>query len=718
MTRNLRHWPVLFSVLALVFGFALSQVQFGNAQAGTSFYVDPRGNDGGAGTKTQPFATIARARDAVRALKRKQGGKLNGPVTVFLRGGVYELSEPLTFTPEDSGSAQAPVTYAAYEQEQPVISGGRAITGWKPVNVNGKQLWAADLPDVRQGRWYFRQLWVNGQRRYRAHAPNQGFFHAASVPGLAPRQARQPRQGRKKRRRMGQGQGLGQQKQSPGFSGGQDSLQYTSTDLRPYDNLEDVEIVVPVRWMESRFHVAGLDQQQQLVRFAEQSKWELIDRSGVTRYFVENAMELLDSPGEWYLNRKTGVLYYWPVAGENLATAQVIAPRLPQLVDIDGDPSSDRSVEYLNFRGLTFAYAEGWLPPGNIGFLQGATDVPGMIHAEGMHACSFERCTLAHASNYGFDLDLGCQQNRIVSSQFTDLGGGAMLIGPRQHIKPQQARIREYSSQEETRDNQITDNVIRQVGQIFHSAGGIMILQSSGNLIAHNDISDLYDSAISVGFTWGYQRSFAHHNVVEYNRIHNVGQHYLSDLAGIYTLGVQPGTVIRNNVVSDVYSFDYGAWGIYLDQGSSQIRVENNLAYRTSQGGFHLNYGLDNVLTNNIFALGGEMMVRRSRRDQGISFRFDHNIVYWEQGMGLAGKFNDRSFEFDYNDYFTPAGKGSFAENFDWSQWQGRGNDSHSLFADPRFVDPARNDFSLRPDSPALRLGFKPLDLKGVGPRN
>ena len=733
MIFGMSRLAMIAAAMAVVGGLALYYAQSTHAQGGVAFYVDPRGNDAGSGSKAEPFATIAHARDAVRALKRKQGGRLGAPVTVFLHGGTYELPEPLSFTPEDSGTDQAPVTYAAYESEQPIISGGRVVRGWKPVTVNGRQLWAADIPDVREGRWYFKEIWVNGQRRYRAHAPNQGFFRARGVPGLGQGGGKKAGRGgggggKKARRRQMQAEnggggdenaGGGGGGRKPKFSeGGQDSIQYSTTDLQSLQNPQDVEIVVPTHWVESRFNVDNIDDAEGIIRFKQKSHRALLDRSQVTRYIVENAMELLDSPGEWYLNRGTGVLYYWPMSGENMASAEVIAPRLQDLVGFHGDASSGKSVSYVNFRGLTFAYSEGWLPQDDIGDWQGQTTVPGMIHAEGMHNCTFDRCTLTHASNYGFQLDLGCQGNRIMQSRMTDLGGGGMMIGPAQHIKPQQERITTYSSNEETRDNQVTDNVIKEVGRIFHGSVGVMVLQSAGNLISHNDISDLYYSGISVGFTWGYKTSFANHNIIEYNRVQKVGQHWLSDMGGIYMLGTQPGSVVRNNVVSDVYSFDYGGWGMYLDQGSSQIRVENNLFYRTSQGGFHINYGQDNVLTNNIFALGEEMMVRRSKPSEHPSFHFDHNIVYWQQGVGLTGVLNDGNFEFDYNDYYTPAGEGSAGENFGWSEWQRQGSDRHSVFADPRFVDPQNGDFSLRPDSPALKLGFRSLDLKGVGPRS
>ncbi|MGQ9699438.1 MAG: hypothetical protein ACUVRO_15775, partial [Armatimonadota bacterium] len=154
-----------------------------------TFYVAPNGNDAWSGTRATPnaqgtdgpFATIGRAKDAVRQLRAQ--GKLKRPVTVSIRGGTYFLNEPLVFTPADSGTAECPITYAAYRGEKPVISGGWRITRWSQTVVNGKRAWQAELPEVRRGEWRFRQLFVNGKRRLRPRVPASGWYEFAEVPG-------------------------------------------------------------------------------------------------------------------------------------------------------------------------------------------------------------------------------------------------------------------------------------------------------------------------------------------------------------------------------------------------------------------------------------------------------------------------------------------------------------------------------------------------------
>jgi hypothetical protein len=201
---------------ALLIFLLVAAANFGGAQeAGNAieFYVSPDGSDTWSGRQPEPdpekdagpFATLKRAQQAVRALKKSR------PVRVNVRGGRYFLEEPLAFTPDDSGTAESPIAYTAYKEETPVISGGRQITGWKPVTINGKKLWAADIPEVRDGSWYFRQLWVNGQRRIRARYPNQGFVRIASVPDIRP--------------------------DTP-WNQGQSRFQYAAGDIRAWENLE------------------------------------------------------------------------------------------------------------------------------------------------------------------------------------------------------------------------------------------------------------------------------------------------------------------------------------------------------------------------------------------------------------------------------------------------------------------------------------------------
>jgi hypothetical protein len=186
-------------------------------------------------------------------------------------------------------------------------------------------------------------------------------------------------------------------------------------------------------------------------------------------------------------------------------------------------------------------------------------------------------------------------------------------------------------------------------------------------------------------------------------------------MGGIYTLGIQPGTVLRNNVIHDVLSYSYGGWGLYTDEGSTDIVMENNVVYLTKSGGFHQHYGKDNIVRNNILAFAAEGEVIRSRQEEHNSFVFERNVVFQDKGPLLGGNWSNKKFSNDHNLYWRAGGEPLLA-GMTFAEWQeDMGQDKHSVVADPRFVSAAKRDFRLRSDSPALKLGFQPIDTSTVG---
>jgi hypothetical protein len=671
------------------------------AQAAIVFHV----------SKDGPITSLEQARDAVRSLKRQQGGTVKEPVTVYVHGGTYELSQPLRFTPEDSGSVDALVAYRAWQNETPVISGGRAIAGWKEVTVSGKHLWAAEIPAVKEGKWNFRELWVNGQRKPRARAPKEGFFRMAGVPDLEIK---------------------------PGVDNShvpQRRFQYSPGELQKFDNASDVEVVILHFWVTTRCGIASIDESNRMVNLAQPSSMRMTDGFGRTpllaRYYVENAFELLTAPGEWYLNRKTGMLYYMPMPGEKIERLEAVAPVVDHFLSLEGDPRSDKFVEYLTFRGLTFEYAEWWLPDdGSRGRYQqqASAGVPGAIRAYGMRNCAFEGCTVAHISSFAFHLSRGCTKDRIAGCEMFDLGAAGVEIGEPDRegrIAPDANGVVHNLPIEETHDIEISDNHIHDGGLVFHQAMGILIFQCYNNLIVHNHIHDLYKNAIAVGWSWSFGKSGAHHNVIEWNHIHDIGKGWFNDGGAIYTLGTQPGTVIRYNLVHDIGSVVYGGNGLYLDQGSSEILAEKNITYRTTGGGYTQTFGRNNTVRNNIFALGKVCQIQPEGGLAGQpkdvnSFLFEKNIVYWTPEQKLVrGPWRELNAKVvtRQNLYWQTDGGEVKVDSLSWDQWQSRGMDQGTLIADPLFVDPAKGDFRLKPGSPALKIGFEPFELSAVGPR-
>ena len=430
----------------------------------------------------------------------------------------------------------------------------------------------------------------------------------------------------------------------------------------------------------------------------------------------------MTEPGEWFLDRKAGVLYYMPKKGEQLETAEVIAPVTEQVLRLEGRPRGKR-VEHVHFKGITFSHTEWWLPEsfedgfvkGDVGgFIQAAFGVPAAVFAEGARHCAFDLCRITNVGGYGIELGRGCQGNRISHCEVSDLGAGGIKIG--------EPLIRSRKD-EHTHSNSVADSHIHHGGEIFHSGIGIWVGQSYDNRFAHNHLHDFYYSGFSVGWTWGYGPALAGGNIVEFNHVHHIGVRsdgdgpILSDMGGIYTLGTQHGSIIRNNVFHDIMGLRYGGWGIYNDEGSTGIVSENNLVYRTTHGGYHQHYGKKNVVRNNIFAFARDFQVQLSRAEEHLSFTFERNIVFWKNSQLVSGRFTTALFEMDHNLYWQQDRKTPTLGESTWKEWQARGKDPHSLFADPKFADPKSGDFRLLKGSPASKIGFKIFTWDKVGPR-
>jgi len=690
------------------------------------YYLAPDGNDGWSGRLKEPnatrsdgpLATLRGALQKIRCLRERPVhlatphviGGLKGPVAVWLRGGRYPVAEPIVISGEDA----VPVTFAACPGETPVLDGGVRIAGWQVRKSRGRTVWTADLPEVRAGQWFFRQLFVNGERRLRPRLPKQGLYRMESVPGM-PLPA-----------------GWGE--------GGYTQFVSAGEDVKPFRNLTDVEVVYVHFWIEERSPIAAFDPAQRLVTMARPSHTNLVGSFGtqLADYYLDNVSEALSEPGEWYLDRAAGKLTYLPLPGETPETCDVVAPKALQLLRLTGAADGSRPVQYVRFRGITFQHTD-WRHPGegpraetdllanpsvkwfnrrnSAASGQAAADVPGVIHVEYARDCAFEDCTVRNVGWYGVFLGNGCHGIRIVGCELRDLGAGGVKVNGTAVGEPEAGR---------TGWNRIADNHIHQAGRIFHSAVGILSMHAAGNVIAHNHIHDLFYSGISCGWVWGYGPSVSHDNIIEKNHIHTIGQGLLSDMGGVYLLGVQPGTIVRGNLVHDVRKAHYGGWALYTDEGSSHVILEDNVCYATNGHLFHQHYGRENTVRNNILAFGEEAATAYSRVEPHVGVLYYRNILVSAGTPMFQNAYGDdqRRIVSDLNLFWDtqrsepllnrgPDGK----QEWTLAQWRALGHDLHSVVADPGFADPAHGDFSLRADSPALRLGFSPIDLRDVGPR-
>lgn len=663
------------------------------------FYVAPNGSDAHSGARATrnlrgtdgPFATVEHALEAASQAPR--------PVRVLLRNGAYRLENPLVFTPDMSG-----IELAAYGKEKPVISGGKVIIGWRKELRNGLEFWVADVPQAAGGKWVFHQLWHNGQPLNRARHPNSGYLPIATI-----------------------------QDKTEKWTDGQMRFGFRAGDLPSWNWTNGAEAVVMTRWVESRLPVVQFDGPERIISFGKRSVFQL---SPNDLYYMEGALDAVDRAGEWALDSQVGRVYYLPAPGERIEGFRPVAPLMAQLIRFEGDVAGGRFLENVSFSGLTFSYAE-WYFPGGFhlgkdrpevwppatpevgGFAQAAIGVPGALSGHGVRNAQFRNCRFTCLGTYAVELARGCSSNLFVNCEFSHLGAGGIRLGSTS--VPSKAN-------EISRGNMVTNCTITDGGRLFHSAIGIWIGQSSENTLANNLISDFYYTGISIGWSWGYGSAAATNNLVAFNHVHHIGQKsdgdgpILSDMGGIYTLSMQPGTRIINNLWHDIAGFRYGGWGIYFDEGSSSILAESNVVYRTTHGGFHQHYGATNIVRNNIFAFARAHQVQRSRAESHLSFSFTNNIVYFNQGVLLGGQWADDAFVIDHNIYFDARSNAIPAEmEFGGSSlgdWRARGHDVESIVEDPLFVNAAEHDFRFKPASLAVTNSwFEPIDLKSVGPK-
>lgn len=553
--------------------------------ADPAFHVATNGSDGNPGTAAQPFRTIAKARDAAREARLAMTAPRQ-PITVMLHGGTHRLTQPLVLEARDHGSV-----FRAFAREQPVISGGRPVTGWQP--DSGKR-WKAtiELHD-------FRQLYVNGRRATRARG---------DCPDGAVRY------------------------------GGDEVIDADAGFLFPdgalaaWKNPEGIELGFFNSWAHMICPVETLARDAQgrtIVKMRQPAFFLASRKEGVqakTPAYIENALELLDAPGEWYYDRPTQTLYYHPQEGEDLAAADVIAPQLEILIRIEG--TLDEPARDVVFEGITFADAT-WLQPGRSGhidvqanFTTDATSLfsrdgwvvkqhneytksPANIVLRAAQRCRFERCTFTRLGGAGLDIEHGSQSNIVNNCQFFDLSGSAIQVGDVRAADhhPDDPRL-------VVRGNRVTNCRIHHIGAEFEDSVGVFAGYTDATVIAHNEIHDLPYSAISVGWGWGEEDAGggayavvpfryasptpAGGNRIERNHVYHVMQRR-DDGGAIYTLGNQPGTVIGANHIHDCGPG--GPGGIYLDEGSGFIEITGNSVYRVATPMNYNNRAQDRLTT-------------------------------------------------------------------------------------------------------------------------
>ncbi len=534
--------------------------------SGYTFFVAADGSATNPGTESAPFGSIVQARDHVRGLI---ADGLQQDVTVLVRGGRYVVRDPIRFTPEDTISDTHSVTYLAYPGEEPVISGGEVVSGWNKV----EGIWKADLSGTDLEGLAFRELFVNGVRRKRARAPNEGFFRV----------------------------------QAPGEDR-RTNFQYYEEDLLPYPDLSGAEVVYFHDWSTSRVRIDSMDIVANTLFFESPIGAAYSQITGIShfephpRYYIENHLALLDRPGEWYHNRETGVLHYWPFPEETLGDFTVIVPYADSLVEFTGDPESSQFVKNIHLKGLTFSHCAWNIPVmGYAGYQAGSFEIrplkagldvyrdriPAAVTLRWAEKCSVSHSRFTNLGGGAIRVERGSKNIQIYRNDIRDIGAGGIMVGEMKGVPfAERTTSGEWNLWWEdslsylVSNTTVVNNTIENCGVIFYDAVGIWVGIAEKTHVKRNQLRNLPYSGISVGWVWDNSVTPCVENIIEGNYISNV-MRLLSDGAGIYTLGRQDGTVVRNNIIHSVSETNgrAGNNGLFLDQGTKGLVFENNILF-------------------------------------------------------------------------------------------------------------------------------------------
>jgi len=594
--------------------------------------------------------------------------------TVWLEGGTYTSLE----LPSLSN-----VTYRSKPGEEVVVTGAAEITGWQADTVNGVACWSVQL---EQGDYFTSLYHPDPERRLsRPRYPAEGYLFVEHTDGA---------------------QAVFTKETAPwDLTRGHTSLFAKEGDLRQFHALEDVTLRVLHNWK---------DEISNLVSYNDDTR-ELVWRRPASmtvnkndRYFLENVFEELKEPGQWYLDRTEAKLYYIPFEGEDMAGAVLYAGREERLLTVDG-------AENVTFRGITFRNSawnfpsSNWLDVEGMDSSQAAVNVHPCVSVTNSTGVNFDHCRFENIGSTALKFGENVHNSGVTGCEFTQVGGNAVFIEGKYDAPNSGITVR--------------DNLIAHYGRRFFNAIGVLNIHAHHVEIANNEICDGYYSAISSGWVWGYSENPTDYVTIADNLIYQIGQGWLSDMGGIYCLGIQRHSVITGNVIHDVAADPlqggYGGWGIYLDEGSTDQLVEKNLVYDCGSQSFHQHYGKENLIRNNIFAFSGEGQIRVSRQEEHTSIILEHNIIVSDgQPMYTSvrkGKFRDDSnLCYDY----TRPGRLFSGDDGEMGipKMRGMGYYQNALVADPLFKDAKGRDFTLALNSPAItELGFEAWDYSRAG---
>ncbi|WP_346238581.1 L-rhamnose mutarotase [Niabella insulamsoli] len=588
-------------------------------------YVAVNGNDLDPGTEQLPKSTLNAAIRQVREMRRLHDKATARPIHIIIKKGFYNLSEPVRIKPEDAGTLESPTIIEANDGDKVILSGGVKITGWKKFDANDdrfpagtrENLWVADIPSDFKGLPLFRQLWINDAKAVRARWPNEDRMERILSWNKKEETTQIP---------------------APPFA---------------IKNVRGMEMLIHQWWEIAMLRISRMDIngdsarlffRQPESRIQSEHPWPapwISKEAGNSAFFLSNAPEFLDEPGEWYADPAHGKIYYWPRKNEDLHKASAIAPLLENLVTIEG--SIDHPVQQIHFRKINFQHT-GWCRPSLQGHVPHQAGMPmtdayklrpaGTKEKAGLENqawitrpeaavkvafaknIAFEGCHFQHLASTGLDYNEGVKSSEVIGNLFKDIGGTAILAGvfadaaTEIHLPYNPSDERVVVDSVTISNNFITDATNEDWGSV-----GVGLGYVRNTTARHNEIENVNYSGISMGWGWSPHPNVMRNNKIIANKIHHFGkQNY--DCAGVYTLSAQPGSVISNNYIDSIYRAPYAHlpshwFYLYTDEGSSYITIKDN--WTASQKYLQNNNGLGNLWENN-----GPQVSEEIKRNAGL----------------------------------------------------------------------------------------------------
>ena len=551
-------------------------------------WISPKGSDFNDGTRQSPKATLTSALRQAREWRRTEDNRIQGGITIYMEGGTYAFHEPVFIRPEDSGTKESPTIIRSVGDEKVILSGGISINGWKK---QGK-VWVADVPAFNGRPLDFRQLWVNGKKAVRARDV-EDFEKMNRICSVDEKN---------------------------------EILYVPAVSIRRLiDNKGNLkakyaEMVLHQMWCVANLRIRSVEVQgdSAAIRFHQpESRIQfehLWPRPMVTTdghnsaFYLTNARELQDVPGEWYHDIDARKIYYYPREGEKMQEAEVIVPAVETLVRVEG--TLDRPVCHIRFEKITFSYTT-WMRPSEKGhvplqagmyltdgyridpkmqrnYLNHLLDNQGWlgrpaaaVRVVAARQIDFERCRFEHLGSTGLDYEEAVQGGVVRGCLFRDIAGNGLLVGSfspaahETHLPYDPADRREVCTQQQINNCYFTEIGNEDWGCLAIAAGYVGDVN-----IEHNEISEVPYSGISLGWGWTQTVNCMRNNRVHANLIHHYAKH-MYDVAGIYTLGSQPKSYVTENCVHSIYKPGYvhdpNHWFyLYTDEGSSFITVRDN----------------------------------------------------------------------------------------------------------------------------------------------